>query len=172
MDFDFMEEYGDLDLFQEKVYAIQILNSNDYSNKQFCFHCINYIEIYSYDIETLLHTYYYKNKNPKILILLYRLYSHIFSDIDISSHKILKNIKVNVITHDHWKYIYDVYFHQENLLLENYTQCTNCKIYVCPLHQKVMPFLFKKCLICKKTHWTLCSKCKFNNINYICYKCF
>jgi len=160
-------------IIEEDYYVLNIYNiSSDYSNKCFCYYCINYFNIHKTDYEYLLDKYYYNNKNTKILILLYRLWTDLFMNIDISTHKVLANINIPLTkSFEHWRFIFDIYFYQPNLILDDYAQCDICKICICPLHQEICPFLYKKCIICNKKNWSLCGKCKNKYIpGYICNK--
>ena len=144
---------------------------NYINNFEYCYACKNQIIFNESDIQKFLERYLYKKVNKKMIFMIYRLFPKIIHYINFDYFKKYKSyiFELNHPLHniDSYPFIFQIYFHQDNLTEKSFIQCRICRENFCPLHLKLISLKTDLCK-CNK-HLQVCSYCcELFTIDYLC----
>ena len=127
-----------------------------------CNYCLNHILFNVKNSYDFLNKFLYKGFNKKILVLAFRLNPKLIEFVNFDYYRKLNQIFIDInlpIKSDinGYMHIFEIYFNQDNLKLDDFENCAFCNKYYCPLHLKIAPFKSFKC-DCEK-EIRICNDC-------------
>lgn len=165
------------ELISVKFYSLikfkQVYNIDKVNSTHLCSCCTSYFTIHISNAKSFINKYKKNTQNinkqipsSKLIKILYRLDSKLFTANDISQIKFLKDLisyNSGIPYTDFWYNQYNNLFFQPNLIYEDFISCTICGRVHCPIHYILNPFLHFSCEHCDKK-WDICSWCKFTTV--------
>lgn len=159
---------------------------NSKKNKIICDCCQKYLIIPNDRVNNFLIYHLNLKKKSKYLILIFRLCPYLFSydimilnkylreiffnwigytrssNLELSMYlenKEMQNIYLNYQTKELTSFVYELYFHQQNIEYIDHVKCSICNFHLCPLHLYLANCDYSKCTYCEKK-WIICGWCK------------
>lgn len=79
--------------------------------------------------------------------------------LDINSDYLVYNTYMTKTNRKITPFVYEIYFHQPNLNYDDYSKCSICCNYICPMHLYLSNSIYSHCNLCGG-RWLICGWCK------------